>query len=87
MPWVKDSILKYHEAAKQRGIKIVHCCGFDSVPSDLGALLLADYAQRVLGKKLDKVRPPRQAKEGGAGDSMGDGGRGAITPCVSLCLP
>jgi short subunit dehydrogenase-like uncharacterized protein len=30
--------LRYHEAAKQSGARIVHSCGFDSIPYDLGAL-------------------------------------------------
>lgn len=29
--------LKYHEQAQRTGAKIVHCCGFDSIPHDLGA--------------------------------------------------
>lgn len=30
--------LKYHEIAKASGAKIVHACGFDSIPYDLGVL-------------------------------------------------
>jgi short subunit dehydrogenase-like uncharacterized protein len=29
--------LGYHEQAQQSGARIVHCCGFDSIPHDLGA--------------------------------------------------
>jgi short subunit dehydrogenase-like uncharacterized protein len=29
--------LKYHETATATGAKLVHCCGFDSIPHDLGA--------------------------------------------------
>jgi short subunit dehydrogenase-like uncharacterized protein len=29
--------LGYHEQARQSGARLVHCCGFDSVPHDLGA--------------------------------------------------
>jgi short subunit dehydrogenase-like uncharacterized protein len=29
--------LGYHEQAQQTGARIVHCCGFDSIPHDLGA--------------------------------------------------
>jgi short subunit dehydrogenase-like uncharacterized protein len=29
--------LRYHEQARQTGARIVHCCGFDSIPHDLGA--------------------------------------------------
>ena len=30
--------------ARASGARIVHCCGFDSIPSDLGTLLVADHA-------------------------------------------
>ena len=40
---------KYHAAAKQQGVRIVHCCGFDSIPSDLGTCLVVDHLNR-LGK-------------------------------------
>jgi short subunit dehydrogenase-like uncharacterized protein len=29
--------LRYHQQAQQTGARIVHCCGFDSIPHDLGA--------------------------------------------------
>lgn len=29
--------LRYHEQARQSGARLVHCCGFDSIPHDLGA--------------------------------------------------
>ncbi len=37
-PEFVDSMwLKYHEQAQRSGAKIVHSCGFDSIPHDLGA--------------------------------------------------
>ena len=46
--------LRYHETAKRTGAKLVHCCGFDSIPHDLGAYftvlqLPAENAIRVQG--------------------------------------
>lgn len=35
VPFVRDSIKQYHELAKEKGSRIVHCCGYDSVPSDI----------------------------------------------------
>lgn len=29
--------LKHHDTARRTGARIVHCCGFDSIPHDLGA--------------------------------------------------
>ena len=30
--------LRYHRSALDSGAKLIHCCGFDSIPHDLGAL-------------------------------------------------
>jgi short subunit dehydrogenase-like uncharacterized protein len=30
--------LRYHEQAQNSGARLVHCCGFDSIPHDLGTL-------------------------------------------------
>ena len=38
--FIRDSIDHCHDAAARSGARIVHSCGFDSVPSDLGVLLL-----------------------------------------------
>jgi short subunit dehydrogenase-like uncharacterized protein len=36
-PWVRDLIDRHHARAAAEGTRLVPCCGFDSVPSDLGA--------------------------------------------------
>jgi len=66
VPWVKANIDKYHKAAEQAGVKIVHCCGYDSIPSDMGTLLMADHCKKQLGKKLDKVYTLVSKSKGGA---------------------
>ena len=43
--FIRESIDRYHDLAAGTGARIVHCCGFDSVPSDLGVLLLHDGAR------------------------------------------
>jgi len=35
--FVDEMYVKYDAAAKASGAKLVHCCGFDSIPHDLGA--------------------------------------------------
>ena len=35
------TIRKYHDEAAAKKVKIVHMCGFDSIPSDLGAHMVA----------------------------------------------
>jgi short subunit dehydrogenase-like uncharacterized protein len=38
--FVRDSIDRCHDVGVRTGARIVHCCGVDSVPSDLAVLLL-----------------------------------------------
>ena len=38
--WVRDLIERYHARAAAERTRIIPCCGFDSVPSDIGALLM-----------------------------------------------
>lgn len=40
---------QHHDTATKTGARIVHSCGFDSVPADLGALLVAQALQRATG--------------------------------------
>lgn len=42
--WIARMIAAYEEDAKRTGAKIVHCCGFDSIPSDLGVQFLQEQA-------------------------------------------
>jgi short subunit dehydrogenase-like uncharacterized protein len=37
--WVKSLVDRHHATAAREGTRIVPCCGFDSVPSDLGVFL------------------------------------------------
>src|SRR4029077_11224586 len=43
--FIRDSIDRCHDVAVAAGARIVHCCGFDSVPSDLGVLGLHQAAR------------------------------------------
>ena len=43
--FIRDSIDRCHDVAAGTGARIVHCCGFDSVPSDLGVLMLHQAAR------------------------------------------
>src|SRR4029077_9312812 len=45
--WVRDLIDRYHDRAAADGTRIIPCCGFDSVPSDLGAYLVARHIQSL----------------------------------------
>jgi short subunit dehydrogenase-like uncharacterized protein len=54
--WVRQLVAQYHDHAAATGTRLVPGCGFDSVPSDLGAMLVARYAQQALGSPCVAVR-------------------------------
>ena len=55
-PWMREIAARYHERAQESGSKIIPACGFDSVPSDLGVLLMARYVREALGVPCAEVR-------------------------------
>ncbi len=54
--WIRQNIDAFQEQAQKTGARIVHCCGFDSIPSDLGVLLLQDYARAEYGRSCTSIR-------------------------------
>lgn len=63
--WIKRMLANYEAQAKQTGARIVHCCGFDSVPSDMGVYFLQQQAQKSFGKTLPRVKMRVKAAKGG----------------------
>ena len=57
---------KYDTKAKESGARIVNCCGFDSIPSDLGVYFLQQKAKQVFGETCPQVRTRVKAMRGGA---------------------
>jgi len=53
--WVNENVEKYHEQAQETGAKIVHCCGFDSIPSDIGVFVLAEQMKKKFGASMTEV--------------------------------
>lgn len=72
--FVRQSIERFHGAAQQSGARIVHSCGFDSVPSDLGVGLTAARARDERAGELEDtvlhVRSMRGGFSGGTIDSL-----------------
>ncbi|CAM3918591.1 saccharopine dehydrogenase family protein [Smaragdicoccus niigatensis] len=64
--WIKKMVDKYEATAKRSGARIVHCCGFDSVPSDLGVYFLQQQALRQWGAPATKVTMRVKTLKGGA---------------------
>ncbi len=64
--WIRQMIERYEGAAKQSGARIVHCCGFDSVPSDMGVYFLQQQAQTLWGGPASQVKMRVKVLKGGA---------------------
>jgi short subunit dehydrogenase-like uncharacterized protein len=54
--WMRRMIDAHDAQARESGARIVHTCGFDSIPSDLGVLMLQEYMREQHGGHCDQVR-------------------------------
>ena len=72
--WMRRTIDAHHEQARATGARIVHTCGFDSIPSDLGVLMMQEHMREKHGGHLGSVRlymgPMRGGASGGTVASM-----------------
>ncbi|MBL8677880.1 MAG: saccharopine dehydrogenase NADP-binding domain-containing protein [Myxococcales bacterium] len=75
--WMRAMIDAHHETARRTGARIVHTCGYDSIPSDLGTLALFDHVERTHGKKLERITHY-------AGESRGGISGGTIASMLAL---
>lgn len=64
--WVRRMITRYEDQARETGARIVHCCGFDSIPSDMGVWHLQQAAQAQFGAPCASIRMRVKALRGGA---------------------
>lgn len=64
--WVYKMIQKYEAQAKASGARIVHCSGFDSIPSDLGVFFLQQQAQIRFKQPCNRVKMRVWKMKGGA---------------------
>lgn len=77
--FVRRSADLAHEEAARTGARIVHACGFDSVPSDLAVLLTADRARADLAGGLEEtVLLVRRLKGGFSGGTIDSARQQAI---------
>ncbi len=65
VPWIRKMIDKYHEAAQKSQIRIVHCCGFDSIPSEMGVFFLQQQAKEQHGHFCSHIKTGVKAAKGG----------------------
>jgi short subunit dehydrogenase-like uncharacterized protein len=61
--WVKGLIDKHHEEAASKGIRIIPSCGYDSIPSDIGAF----FTISQFDKPVSRVDVYHEAQGGASG--------------------
>jgi short subunit dehydrogenase-like uncharacterized protein len=63
--WIRRMIERYEKTAASTGARIVHCCGFDSIPSDLGVHFLQHKALERFGSPCERVKMRVHTLRGG----------------------
>lgn len=63
--WIRAMIDRYQRTAEQSGARLVHCCGFDSIPSDLGVLFTQQHFKERYGLPSSDIRMRVKAARGG----------------------
>ncbi|MGB2110329.1 MAG: saccharopine dehydrogenase family protein, partial [Marinobacter vinifirmus] len=63
--WIRRMIERYEDQARQTGARIVHCCGFDSIPSDMGVWFLQQKSEETFGQPCRDVRMRVKVAKGG----------------------
>ena len=64
--WIDRMLKKYEATAKTSGARIVHCSGFDSIPSDMGVYFTQREAKKNLGEYCNNISMRVKAAKGGA---------------------
>jgi short subunit dehydrogenase-like uncharacterized protein len=64
--WIRKMQLRHEADAIKSGARIVHCCGFDSIPSDLGVHFLQRRALEQYGQPCDRIAMRVVSIKGGA---------------------
>ena len=65
VPFIRESIDAYDKVAKKNECKIIHSCGFDSIPSDLGVLFLQSEAKKKFDRFCSQIKYYVRATKGG----------------------
>jgi len=62
--WMRAMIDQHQKAAEESGAQICFSCGFDSIPFDLGVLMLQKEMQKRFGKPASRIKGRVRAMEG-----------------------
>ena len=63
--WMRTMIDDYHDAARGSGARIVHACGFDSIPSDMGVYFVQQQMRARHGVACSAVKYRAKDFKGG----------------------
>jgi len=63
--FIRAMIDAHEEEAKRTGARIVHCCGYDSIPSDLGTLMVQEAFMQRHGRHASEVKMAAGEMKGG----------------------
>jgi len=66
VPWMREMIDSFSADAKKSGARIVHSCGFDSIPSDMGVFYAQKMALQHIGEPLQSLTYNLLKTKGGA---------------------
>jgi short subunit dehydrogenase-like uncharacterized protein len=64
--WIRRMIEEHESRARKTGARLVHCCGFDSIPSDLGVHFHQKTAMEKFGEPATRIRMQVARIKGGA---------------------
>ena len=62
--WMHEMIAAHNDTARASGARIVHSCGFDSIPFDLGVYFLQKASIDQTGAPMSRVRGRVRAMNG-----------------------
>jgi short subunit dehydrogenase-like uncharacterized protein len=65
VPFIRESIDSYNTIAQDKNCRIIHSCGFDSIPSDIGVLILQEEAIKRYGEPFNRVKLYATSMKGG----------------------
>ncbi len=63
--WMRQMIDRHQQDAETSGARIVHACGFDSIPSDIGVWYLQKESAKRFGAACERVSLGVRAMRGG----------------------
>ena len=63
--WMRKMIDQHHDKAERAEVKIVHNCGFDSIPSDMGVFFIQKEAKKRTGHNCKEINMRVRTIKGG----------------------